>query len=126
MPVSQDYLQFVLEQLAGVERITSRRMFGAVGLYSSGFFFGLLDDDTLYLKVDDSNRADYERRGMTPFRPDAAKPGLTMSYFTIPPDVLEDGEQLAAWAHRSVSIAQAANGTKVTAKRALKRRPRAR
>ncbi|MGB8327852.1 MAG: TfoX/Sxy family protein [Steroidobacteraceae bacterium] len=122
MSVSSDYLQFVLEQLAGLERVTSRRMFGGVGLYSSGFFFGLLDDDTLYLKVDDSNRADYERRGMIPFRPDAARPEMTMSYFTVPPDVLEDAEQLVAWARRSVRLAL----TGKHAKRSPQRRQRAR
>jgi hypothetical protein len=33
MAVSEDYLQYVLEQLAGLGRVTARRMFGGVGLY---------------------------------------------------------------------------------------------
>jgi DNA transformation protein len=117
MPVSKDYLQFVLGQLAGLERVGSRRMFGGVGLYSGGFFFGLLDDDTLYLKVGDANRADYVQRGMQPFCPDAARPGMSMSYFTVPPDVLEEAERLLAWARRSVALARAGTPLKRTAKR---------
>jgi len=34
-------------------------MFGGVGIYCGDLFFGLIDDDTLYFKVDDSNRSDF-------------------------------------------------------------------
>jgi hypothetical protein len=54
MAVSSDYLDFVLEQLAPVGPLTSRKMFGGVGLYAQGLFFALIDDDTLYLKGDDA------------------------------------------------------------------------
>ncbi len=32
MAVTDDYLQYVLERLAGLGRLTTRRMFGGVGL----------------------------------------------------------------------------------------------
>ena len=44
-------------------------MFGGVGIYAKEAFFALVDDDVLYLKVDDSNRGDFEARGMSPFQP---------------------------------------------------------
>jgi DNA transformation protein len=75
MAVSSDYLQYVLEQLSGLGLVTSRRMFGCIGLYCDGLFFGLIDDDTLYFKVNDSNRAAYEARGMSRFRPSAKDRG---------------------------------------------------
>lgn len=59
MSVSPDYLAYVIDQFAPFAKLVSRRMFGGVGLYADGLFFGLLDDDTLYLKVDDTNRDDY-------------------------------------------------------------------
>ncbi len=42
MPVSSAYVEYVLEQIARTGRVTSRRMFGGVGLYSDGQFFGLI------------------------------------------------------------------------------------
>jgi DNA transformation protein len=108
MAVSHDYLQYVLEQLSGLGRIASRRMFGAVGLYCDDLFFGLISRDTLYFKVDDSNRADYTARRMGQFRPYADKPEFSMAYFEVPAEVLEDGEECAAWARRSVAVALAA------------------
>ncbi len=108
MAVSHDYLQYVLEQLAGLGRLTPRRMFGGVGLYYDGLFFGLISGDTLYFKVDDSNRADYVARGMGQFRPFRDRPEVSMTYYELPADALEDADECAAWARRSVAVAMAA------------------
>ena len=61
MAVSDDFREFVLEQLAPAGRVTSRAMFGGVGLYLDGLFFALIDDDTLYFKTDESNRARFQQ-----------------------------------------------------------------
>jgi DNA transformation protein and related proteins len=111
MPVSKEYLQYVLEQLSGVGRVTSRRMFGGVGLYCDALFFGLLDNDTLYFKVGDSNRPDYEQRGMSAFRPFPDKPYVSMTYYEVPADALEDAEELRNWARKSLSVALATSRT---------------
>jgi len=57
MSVQPQYLEFILEQLGALGGVTSRRMFGGVGLYSGELFFGLIDDDTLFFKTDTSNAA---------------------------------------------------------------------
>ena len=129
MPVSSDYLAYVLEQLAGLAGLSTRRMFGGVGLYCEELFFGLIDNDTLYLRVNDDNRADYTARGMSPFRPYADRPELSMSYYEAPADVLEDAAQLVSWARRSVAVAMAAGKPAAKPARAaprVKRAPRAR
>jgi DNA transformation protein len=89
MAVSNDYLAYVLDQLAGLRGVSSRRMFGGVGLYCDEYFFGLIADDVLYLRVDDSNRADYAARGMAQFKPYADRPLLSMNYYEAPVDVLD-------------------------------------
>jgi DNA transformation protein and related proteins len=105
MPVAAAFLQYVLEQLGRLGSVTHRRMFGGVGLYRDGVFFGLIDDDTLYFKVDDTTRPDYESRHMQPFRPYKNKPEVSMTYYTVPVDVLDDPEELVLWARRSAAIA---------------------
>jgi DNA transformation protein len=106
--VSADYLQYVLDQLTQLGGVSSRRMFGGAGLYCDEFFFGLIADDTLYLRVDDSNRKDYAARGAAAFRPYADRPEVSMSYFEAPAEVLDDARQLIEWARRSVAVAQLA------------------
>ena len=111
MRVTDGFRAFVLEQLAGVESVRARAMFGGVGLYADDVFFGILAADTLYLKVDDSNRGQYEAEGMTAFRPYADKP-MSMSYYQVPARVLEDGDELTAWARASVRVAARATPRK--------------
>jgi DNA transformation protein len=108
MAVNADFLRYVLDQLAGLGRVTPRRMFGGVGLYHEERFFGLIAGDTLYLKVNDSNRGDYEARGMRRFRPFPDKPYWSMTYYELPADALEDADECAAWARKSVAIAAVA------------------
>lgn len=79
-------------------------MFGGVGLYYRGVFFGIIARDTLYLKVGDLNRDDYERARMKPFKPYPDRSG-TMKYYAVPLDVLESSMELAAWARKAIAVA---------------------
>jgi DNA transformation protein len=107
MAVTDDYLRYVLEQLAGLGQVSPRRMFGGVGLFHRERIFGLIARDTLYFKVDDSNRRDYEARHMARFRPFADKPELSMTYYEVPADTLEDADSCAEWARKSMSVSAA-------------------
>jgi len=69
MSVSDDYIDFIIDQLSPLGAIKVKRMFGGAGLYSEGIFFALIENDTLRFKVDATNRADYETAGMGPFKP---------------------------------------------------------
>lgn len=118
MSVSRTYRTYILEQLSALGRVTARPMFGGLGLYHEGHFFGLVDDDTLYLKVDDSTRGDYERAGMAPFRPSADE-GPSLNYHQVPAEVLEDRGAMRDWAAKAVQVARRKAATK--AKRAKPR-----
>lgn len=106
LKVSDAFKRFVLDQLEELGDVTPRSMFGGVGLYHAGVFFGLLARDTLYLKIDDSSRPDYEAAGMAAFRPYRGRGG-TMRYYAVPLDVLESAPELARWARKAVAAARA-------------------
>ena len=106
MGVSPSFRTFVLEQLSRLDpRIRARSMFGGVGIYSGELFFALIDEDTLYFKVDDSNRPEFIARGMGPFQP-GGPAGETMQYYEVPPDLLEDAEALRSWVEKAVDVAR--------------------
>jgi DNA transformation protein len=103
--VSKSQIEYVIGQLEKLGPVTAKKMFGGAGLYADGVIFGLIDSqDVFYLKANDSNRADYEERGQTPFNPYGDDRPAVMPYMTVPEDVLEDPDELAAWARKSVSI----------------------
>ena len=105
MAVQPQYLAYILEQLEALGAVTHRRMFGGVGLYSGELFFGLIDDDTLFLKTDETNSAQYETRRMPRFMPPANRPVGPMGYHQVPADIIEDAEALVSWARQSVAVA---------------------
>jgi DNA transformation protein len=111
--VSADFVAFVVDQLSQSLKVTSRRMFGGVGLYYEDLFFALIAADVLFFKVDDSNREDYVARGCKAFQPRLRDQTVySMNYFAVPPEVLEDAEDLAPWAHKSIAVARAAAAQK--------------
>jgi DNA transformation protein len=103
MAVSEDFLEFVLEQLAPVGQLKPKRMFGGVGLYGSGLFFAILDDDTLYLKGDAALKPMFEAAGSHAFDPFGE--GKPMAYWSAPAEAMDDPELLVEWARRSMAVA---------------------
>jgi DNA transformation protein and related proteins len=103
MAVTAAFRAFALESLGRVAPVTARSMFGGVGIYSEGVFFALIDDNAVYLKVDDSTRGDFEAVGMGPFRPYGEK-GSAMAYYELRADLLEDAERLRPWVEKAVEV----------------------
>ena len=114
--VTPDFRDFVLDQLAGVPQVRPKPMFGGVGLYSGARFFAILAADELFFKVGDDNRAAYEAAGSEPFRPVADRP-VSMSYFRVPIEVLEDPAELAEWARAAIRAAGAGKPKRKPARR---------
>jgi DNA transformation protein and related proteins len=104
LKVSTAFRAFVLDQLEELGPVTSRSMFGGVGLYCRDLFFGIIARDVLYLKVDDVTRGAYVRAGMEPFRPYPTRPA-SMQYYAVPVDVLESAGDLVTWAQKAVGAA---------------------
>ena len=106
MPVSRTYHDYVIDQMRKISALSSRAMFGGYAIYSNGVAFAILDDDHLYFKTDDSNRADYVNAGMRPWDP--YRDGrVSFSNFEVPENVLEDPAELAAWAQKAILVAKA-------------------
>ena len=108
MPVTDEFLTYLKDQLTDMGPVTSRRMFGGAGLYCDGLMFAIVVDDVLYFKVDDSNRPDYEAAGTGPFIFTSSQGQSTMSYYEVPVDVLESKEMISQWALKALDVAQAA------------------
>ena len=107
MPISDEFLDYVLDQFGGWDEVSARKMFGGAGLYCDGVMFGLIADDVAYLKVDGSNREDFVKAGSSAFNPFPEKAkSVVMQYYEIPADVMEDRELLGKWAERALAVAR--------------------
>jgi len=112
MACSRDFHDFVMDQLAGLGHLRSRRMFGEYGLYCDDLFFAIAADESLWLKVDDATRGRYFAAGTGPFAP--GNPPMPMQYYEVPLEVLEDPARLREWAAEALEVARRApkRGTK--------------
>jgi DNA transformation protein and related proteins len=108
MAVTEGFKDFVKDLLADFGPVTIRNMFGGAGLYADGVMFAILVDDTMYLKADDGSARAFASEGMRPFTYSSpGKAPIAMSYWEIPERLLEEPEELAAWARESHRIALA-------------------
>jgi DNA transformation protein len=120
MANKREYLDFVLDWLAPLGGITSRAMFGGLAVYSEGLLFALVDDNVLYLKVDDETRPRFEALGLKAFQPNPNNPA-TMPYHPPPPEFFEDRDAMRDWGRAAIDAARRARS-----KKAPKRKARAR
>lgn len=104
MAVDPSFREFVLEQLGEITPVRARSMFGSVGIYAGGLFFAIISEDTLYFKVDHTNRPDYEAAGMAAFAP-YADPSRTLGFYEVPGELLEDPDRLRPWVERAIEAA---------------------
>ena len=105
MPVSPEYIEFVMDRLSPIGDVTGRAMFGGYGIFHRGLMFALIADDSLYFKVNDTNRETYQQAGSAPFP-------HGISYWEMPVEVIEDNARLLKWAGISIDIAIAAAAKK--------------
>ena len=96
---SDSFLDFILEQLASMYGLRCKRMFGGHGLYSGEQFFGIVYDGRLYFKTHPDTLPDYLSRHAAVFAPSEKQ--VLKNYREIPADILEDAEQLNAWAKKA-------------------------
>jgi len=106
---SDDYAEFVKDQLAALRDIESGRFFGGVGLSCSGTQFAIVMGSSLYFVVNDTTRPRYEEMGSSCFSYSTSKKRVEVrKYYSVPADIIEDQEQLVALAQESILAAKLA------------------
>lgn len=124
MAVSAEYKEFLAEQLERLGPVRFRGMFGGAGVYLDDLMFGLIFDETLYFKVDDRNRADYEAEEKGPFTYEMSD-GTTgaLHYYEVPERLYDDPDELVQWARKAMEVMRAARAEKLArAARAAERK----
>ena len=96
---TDSFRDFVLEQLAALDSLRSKRIFGGYGLYCGEQFFGVVYDGRLYFKTHPETLPEYEEYRAAVFAPSEKQ--VLKNYREVPVDILEDNERLLLWAKRA-------------------------
>ena len=97
--VANSFLDYALEQLATLDGLHSRAMFGGYGIYCGEQFFGIVHDGRLYFKTHPETLPDYLRFDAAVFAPSEKQ--ILKNYREVPVDILEDAAQLLVWARKA-------------------------
>jgi len=107
-----EFAQYLADIFRLFGPISLRRMFSGYGVFRDGIMFGLVYEETLYLKADAENRADFRDQGLSQFEYVRQGKVVGLSYYQAPEAVLEDCNEAALWARRSFEAALRANASK--------------
>jgi len=102
MAAKSEFVEYLTEQLQPLGEVSARAMFGGWGFYLEGRMFALVAFETFFIKADGVNRAEFETRGLEPFRYESGGKMSVMSYFQPPAEAMDDGEMLCIWARKGV------------------------
>jgi DNA transformation protein and related proteins len=107
MVASNGFAEFLREQLAPLGRITMRRMFGKTGVFCDGLMLGMVRDNTLYVRVDDDNRAAFkEAESSPPLNYEKKGRAIDLSFWRAPERLFDEPDELVAWAQAALAAAR--------------------
>lgn len=100
---TDDFYMFVKDQLSAWGEIDNKRMFGVKGIYKEGLMFGVIKNDTVYLKVDDSNKYKFIDAGSETLKVFKTNSEV-LTYYRLPENVLDDAQEFVEWAKEAYRI----------------------
>jgi DNA transformation protein len=98
---SEGFTEFVLDQLAKLNDLSCRAMFGGHGLALQGRFFGIIHKGRLYFRTDPATAPRYRVYHMKPFTPNTRQ--TLKNYYEVPVDIVESADTLVEWARAAAN-----------------------
>jgi DNA transformation protein len=108
MSITNDYVNYILDQLEGWGNVQVKRMFGGAALYQDELAFGMIAHNRVYLKVDNTNIDKYLKAGCSQLKP-FENNKTVLSFYNIPTEVLENTDEFIEWSKESLEIQKKRN-----------------
>lgn len=109
---------FLIDLFSDFGPVTIRPMFSGFGISADGINFALALRAGLYFRADEATIPQFEAEGSKPFQYQTRARTVTVnSYWQLPARLIDDPEDLTAWARAALAAAQ---------RGALRKRPKAR
>jgi DNA transformation protein len=101
----KEFVSYVIDSMQSVGSVYAKGMFGGYGIILDELMFGIVADSILYLKADKETENEFKDRGLEAFTYSKKGKEYKMSYYQVPEEVLEDGEEMNSWANRAYGVA---------------------
>ncbi|MGJ4940271.1 TfoX/Sxy family protein [Bradyrhizobium sp. HKCCYLS1011] len=106
MVASASFSEFLREQFASLGPLTFRRMFGKTGVFCDGVMLAVVTDDTLYFRVDESNKPIFaEAAAFPPLNYTKGGRSIDLAFWRAPERLLDEPDELVTWARAALAAA---------------------
>ena len=118
MKTSPEFVAYLQDLFGALGPVRVKSMFGGAGVYVAEHMVGFLDrDETLYLRVDDETKGQFEAAGSRPFAYPLKDGGeMEIGYWRIPEEALEAHDEALIWGRLALDAALRKQGRKGTRK----------
>ena len=113
---SPKLLETVLDRLAELGTLRTRKMFGGVYIYCDDRFIATIHDDTLYFKANAHTAHDFIARKLPIFSYSKEGELVTLQYYQAPKEVFSSREAMSLWAKKAI-LAASQDATKKATRR---------
>lgn len=106
MAISEEQIAHALELFEGVGPMSTRKMFGGLGIYAEGTIFAvLMSDGVLKLKGAGAMVDVFENEGWErwTYSREGSETVTAMPYWTVPDALLDDPDAASDWARRALA-----------------------
>jgi len=113
MSANSEFVVYISDLLDPIGPLGAGKFFGGHAFKSGGIQFAMIMGDTLYLRVDDDLRLDFEDLGSEAFSYQGSRGRVQVkSYYSLPDGDVDDQDALLVWARRSILAAEKAHAKK--------------
>lgn len=102
---SNSFVSHILDQLAELDNIGTRKMFGGFGFYKDGIFFAIIANNILYFKTNKSTSEEYKSLGSKPFTYERNGKIIALSYWKLTVEILEKRDLLEDFSRKAILVA---------------------
>ena len=108
MKKSTSFRDYIIDLLSGVLDVTTRSMFSGWGFYQRGVIFGFAVESEFYVKGAVVDKDDFMAAGSRQFTYlHTNKKMVSMPYWFVPEDILENRDEFARWVSRAIATSKA-------------------
>jgi len=103
MSASPPFVEHVRDLLSPIGALTDGKFFGGHAFKYRRVQFAMIMGSTLYFRVNDRTRREYELKGSKPFTYSTKKGVVQVrKYYAAPADLLENQEHFLTWARQAI------------------------
>ena len=117
MKNSGEFVAHVKDLLGDIPNVVVKPMFGGHGIFRENVMFGSLARDVMYLRADGDRAAQLKADGSEQFGFEMGGKAMTMPYWTVPSNALDDRDSMTELAVAAFADALAADRKKPKSKR---------